>query len=146
MPPADELDKLIRLLGTITELQPDRFGQTLGGTFKPTHDNRWWRFFTAELNDDLFTHAELRLHQDGDRALLHLSTPRLPAPIDEALGLERLGEPMSVEVNSELPPEGVLTYVFDLAPVQVSLQFGRRSRELQALIVQWPRAAAVVRT
>ena len=137
MDPSQELDKLIRLLATASELEARRFEQLLGVSFKPTTENRWWRFFSAEVDDGLFSHAELRLHQDGDRALLHLSTPRLPAPTDAQLQLERLGEPASVEVNPDLPPEGVLTYVFCLETLQVSLQFTRRARELQALILQW---------
>lgn len=137
MDSSQELDKLIRLLSTTSELEAKRFEQLLGASFKPTTENRWWRFFAAEIGAGLFSHAELRLHQDGDRALLHLSTPRLPAPTDSELQLDRLGEPASVEVNPDLPPDGVLTYVFCLEALQVSLQFTRRARELQALILQW---------
>lgn len=140
MTPHEELERLIRLLSTVRELDAERFAQLLGAGFKPTTENRWWRFFSAELTGDLFTHAELRLHQDGDRALLLMSAPRAPAPVESDLGLDRLGEPAQIDVNPDLPPEGVLTYVFCLETLQISVQLSRRGRELQAVVLQWAAA------
>lgn len=134
---AESPTKLVERLTAVSEPELADFEQALGGEAEAGKKNPNWQMFDFELEQGAFERADLRLVTNGQRVRLILWTPEDSALAEGELELAGWGEPRSITVNPDIPPEGTMTYFFDVNDVKVSVQLTRDSRRLRSMILEW---------
>jgi hypothetical protein len=131
--PVDQILKT--LLGGVPT--PASLEKLLGTSLKATSENPHWKFYQFELPGGPFKGGEFRLSASGDRALLSL-LPRDEPQLKEAdLDLRPWGQPINIDMNPQIPPEGVDAYVYDAKGARLSFQFTHASRRLRSVTIEW---------
>lgn len=129
-----------QILESLTGLEtPEaaRFEELLGMSLTPVQENPSWSFFRFDLEDAPFPGGELRLSKSGDRALLILTPAEKPGIFEKDLNLAAWGEPIGIDVNPRIPPEGTDAYIYDVEGVKLSLQWTHATRRLRTVALEW---------
>lgn len=135
---AESINKIVEQLTQIPEPDLGAFQEALGAKPSPTKENPKWSMFELDLKHPSFDHADLRLAKSGSAALLSLWTPESNGTSEEDLDLTSWGEPVSIDINPRIPPEGTVAYVYLVNDVRVAVQMTHTSRKLRSLALEWP--------
>lgn len=108
----------------------------LGVSFGPRKENRYWRFLEASDVPPPWDRIELRLAKDEPRGLLVLEIADDAVVSAEDVVAPEWGRP-ALDVNPDIPPEGVVHHVYDLGGTTLSLRFTVRSEVLRGITIRW---------
>lgn len=134
---AESIIKLVEKLSQISAPKVADFAELLGVEPERSRENPSWNMYQAKLAETGLERADLRLAKSDGRA--HLSLwPQDSAQISEQdLGLSRWGQPVSIDINPRIPPEGTVAFVYDLNHTRVAVQMTHTSRQLRSIALEW---------
>jgi len=131
------LYKFLANLTAVGTPEAAKYAELLGTTLIPVQENLSWSFFRFDLHDGLFPGGELRVSKSGGRALLILTPAEEPGVFEKDLDLSEWGEPIGIDVNPRIPPEGTDAYIYDVQGVKLSFQWTHNSRRLRNVVLEW---------
>lgn len=134
---AESLSKFVEGLTGISDPDLEAFAQALGGDPAPTRENPKWAMYELELDHPQLERADLRLSKAGSEALLSLWAIKEDPPSEEDLELGKWGQPVSIDINPRIPPEGTVAYVYLVNDVRVAVQMTHTSRRLRSIALEW---------
>jgi hypothetical protein len=77
------------------------------------------------------------LAKSGEWALIILQPPEDTEIVEDDLDLDHWGEIEYLDINPEIPPEGMIAYTYESNGVLVTFQFYEESRKLNSVVVEW---------
>jgi hypothetical protein len=127
------IDQLLALDQPMVDALEELFSADLS----VTDENPYWNIYEFEITEGPFASGDLRLSEQDDRA--HLSLwPREGLDLTEDdLELTGWGQVVDIDVNPEIPPEGVDGLVYEVNGVQLAIQFTHNSRVLHSVALDW---------
>jgi len=131
------MHQLLTSLTAVGTPEAAKYAELLGTTLIPVQENLSWSFFRFDLHDGPFPGGELRVSKSGDRALLILTPAEEPGVFEKDLDLAEWGEPIGIDVNPRIPPEGTDAYIYDVQGVKLSFQWTHNSRRLRTVVLEW---------
>lgn len=134
---AEAIIELIEKLSQISDPQLTDFAQLLGAEPVPSRENPSWNMYQAKLDDSGLERADLRLAKTGGQAHLSLWPSDSAQILQQDLGLDRWGQPVSIDINPRIPPEGTVAFVYDLNHTRVAFQMTHTSRQLRSIALEW---------
>lgn len=102
-----------------------------------TDENPYWSTFEFEIPEGPFATGDLRLSEQDDRVHLSLWLREGLDLAEEDLDLTDWGQVVDIDVNPEIPPEGVDSLVYEVNGVQVAVQLTHNSRSLHSIALDW---------
>ena len=121
----------------IEKLDEKQFADKIDGKLKETERSPAGTIYEFDLTDPVFSHGELRLDTSGEWAILILQ-PSDDAQVEEDdLGLERWGEIRHLNINPDVPPEGIIEFTYEADSVLITFLFSEGSRILDSVILEW---------
>jgi hypothetical protein len=133
----DPVTQLVKKLAGAKLPEPASLATQLATTLNKTSENAYWTVYGFKLAEGPFGRGDLRLSQDGTKALLNLETRAAPSISERDLSLGQWGEVRGIVPNPRIPPEGADTYIYEVESVRVSLQFAHQSRLLNIVTLEW---------
>jgi len=115
---------------------PAAVAAVLGVSFSLEQAGKAWRTLEASTAPPPFRSVELRLARGEERGLLVLALAAEYRLEQRALDTSDWGEPR-LQVNPDIPPEGVVGHVYQIGPVALTLQFTARSHLLRQAVLEW---------
>jgi len=109
----------------------------LGIALTKQRENRFWGFFEGEQSAPPFAGVDLRLSKDEPRALLVLQLADDATVTEAELNLPQYGAPLGIDVNPDIPHEGVVAHRYQIGTAQVSFQLTAGSKTLRLLAIEW---------
>jgi hypothetical protein len=132
-----EINQLVERLTQIDELEMSNIENALKSELKETEQTPVSTSYEFGLMESVFDQGELRLAKSGEWAIIILEPPEDSEIVEDDLDLTPWGEIDYLDINPDVPPEGVIAYTFDSNGVSVSFQFFEESRKLDAVVVEW---------
>ena len=127
------VDKAVQM----DSLEVEQFEGLVGAEFEETERNPEWIFYEYKTDQRLFTHGELRLATDSERALLSLWPGEEATLVEDDLDLDRWGEVEYLGINPRIPPEGTVSLTYLIEGIPVTFQIMYESRRLRCLVIEW---------
>lgn len=134
---AESLTELVERLARISDPNLETFQEVLGAQPKPTKENPSWKMYELKLEHPQLARADLRLAQAGRAALLSLWTVEKNPLTEKDLDLNKWGQPVSIDINPRIPPEGTVAFAYLLDEVRVAVQMTHTSRRLRSIALEW---------
>lgn len=92
--------------------------------------------YAAAIAEGPFGAVEFRKSHDGARAKMHLTPRAGVAVVEDAEGMRFFGERSQLDIV-ESGREGAVVQEFEFRGARVSLAFGKRSRVLEGVTIDW---------
>ena len=118
---------------------PEGFAAALGIALRSVDRTDAVESFAGAFPIGVFTDADLRVNRSSGLMFLVLKV-RNDAGVDlDHVKLTRYGiHPVSVENNPRIPPEGTMSYLYDVHGVRIAFQFTALSKLLKVVSFEWP--------
>lgn len=134
---AVSLSNFVEALTGISDPDLETFVEALGGEPSPTGENPKWAMYELDLDHPHLERADLRLAKTGSGALLSLWAANKNPPTEKDLQLDEWGQPISIDINPRIPPEGTVAFVYLVNDVRVSVQMTHTTRKLRSISLEW---------
>ena len=131
------INQLVEQLIHIEPLEVPRIEDALDNKIVETEQNPVSTFYEFELKDSVLNRGEVRLAKSGEWALIILQPPEDTEIVEDDLDLDHWGEIEYLDINPEIPPEGMIAYTYESNGVLVTFQFYEESRKLNSVVVEW---------
>jgi hypothetical protein len=131
------INQLVEQLIHIDALEVSRIEDALDNKLIETEQNPESTFYEFDLKDSVFDRGEVRLAKSGDWALIILQPPDDAQIVEDDLNLDPWGEIDYLDINPDIPPEGMIAYTYESNGVLISFQFHEVSRKLSNVVVEW---------
>ncbi len=131
------INQLVEQLIHIDALEVSRIEDALDNKLIETEQNPESTFYEFDLKDSVFDRGEVRLAKSGDWALIILQPPDDAQIVEDDLDLDPWGEIDYLDINPDIPPEGMIAYTYESNGVLISFQFHEVSRKLSNVVVEW---------
>ena len=131
------INQLVEQLIHIEPLEVPRIEDALDNKIVETEQNPVSTFYEFDLKDSVLNRGEVRLAKSGDWALIILQPPEDTEIVEDDLDLDHWGEIEYLDINPEIPPEGMIAYTYESNGVLVTFQFYEESRKLNSVVVEW---------
>jgi|SRR6185503_2014280 len=95
--------------------------------------------FAGQMRESPFRDVELQIHPSGEHVLRLEPRPGLALRERDLLFEVITREPPSLDVNVNIPPEGVKTFIYRQTDAEVHVRYTLRSNHLVFLSVRWKR-------
>ncbi len=133
----ETVEQLLKQLATPKLPEVAGLAKSLGTTLQKTSENPYWIVYDFELINQPWERGQLRLSQDGQKALLNLETRAEPGLKESDLNLSQWGEVKGIDPNPRIPPEGADTYLYQVDGVRLAFEFTHQSRLLRGVSLEW---------
>jgi hypothetical protein len=134
---SDEAVALIKSLLGMPALDLAAFEDTLGLSLTKVDENPSWAFYKFTPEDESFERGDIRIAKNKPAALVSLWTKEGEEPKQDDFTLTEWGEPVDIDINPDLGPEGTFAYVYQAGEARLSFQFTYSSRLLRSVAVEW---------
>jgi hypothetical protein len=131
------INQLVEKLIHIEPLEVPRIEDALDNKIVETEQNPVSTFYEFDLKDSVLNRGEVRLAKSGEWALIILQPPEDTEIVEDDLDLDHWGEIEYLDINPEIPPEGMIAYTYESNGVLVTFQFYEESRKLNSVVVEW---------
>ena len=131
------INQLVEQLIHIEPLEVPRIEDALDNKIVETEQNPVSTFYEFNLKDSVLNRGEVRLAKSGEWALIILQPPEDTEIVEDDLDLDHWGEIEYLDINPEIPPEGMIAYTYESNGVLVTFQFYEESRKLNSVVVEW---------
>lgn len=134
---ANSLSTYVEDLTKVTDPDLEAFAEALGEQPSPTRENPKWAMYELDLDHPQLERADLRLAKTGTGALLSLWAINKNPPTEKDLELGKWGQPISIDINPRIPPEGTVAFVYLVNDVRVAVQMTHTTRKLRSISLEW---------
>ncbi len=131
------INQLVEQLIHIDALEVPQIEEALGYKLIETEQNPVSTFYEFDLKDSVLNRGEVRLAKSGEWAIIILQPPDDAEIVEDDLDLDPWGEIEYLDINPEIPPEGMIAYTYESNGVLVTFQFHEGSRKLYTVVVEW---------
>ena len=131
------INQLVEQLIHIEPLEVPRIEDALDNKIVETEQNPVSTFYEFDLKDSVLNRGEVRLAKSGEWALIILQPPEDTEIVEDDLDLDHWGEIEYLDINPEIPPEGMIAYTYETNGASVTFQFYEESRTLSSVVVEW---------
>lgn len=134
---SDNAVALIKSLLDVPALDLAGFESVLGTSLSKTDENPSWAFYQFSPKDESFMPCDLRIAKHKPAALVSLWLKEGEEPAQDDFPLSEWGEPIDIDINPDLGPEGTFAYVYQAGQARLSFQFTYTTRRLRSVAVEW---------
>lgn len=131
------INQLVEQLIHIDPLEVTQIEEALDNKIVETEQNPVSTSYKIDLKDSVLNRGEVRLAKSGEWALIILQPPEDTEIVEDDLDLDHWGEIEYLDINPEIPPEGMIAYTYETNGASVTFQFYEESRTLSSVVVEW---------
>jgi len=131
------INQLVEQLIHIDPLEVTQIEEALDNKIVETEQNSVSTSYEIDLKDSVLNRGEVRLAKSGEWALIILQPPEDTEIVEDDLDLDHWGEIEYLDINPEIPPEGMIAYTYETNGASVTFQFYEESRTLSSVVVEW---------
>lgn len=131
------INQLVEQLIHIDPLEVTQIEEALDNKIVETEQNPVSTSYEIDLKDSVLNRGEVRLAKSGEWALIILQPPEDTEIVEDDLDLDHWGEIEYLDINPEIPPEGMIAYTYETNGASVTFQFYEESRTLSSVVVEW---------
>ncbi len=131
------INQLVEQLIHIDPLEVTQIEEALDNKIVETEQNPVSTSYKIDLKDSVLNRGEVRLAKSGEWALIILQPPEDTEIVEDDLDLDHWGEIEYLDINPEIPPEGMIAYTYETNGALVTFQFYEESRTLSSVVVEW---------
>ena len=133
----EKVNEVVKQVLQIEELDVETFTELLGTELEEVEKNPEWTFFDFKVDLDPFTHGEVHISVDPNRAHISLWPGEESAVVEDDLDLDQWGEVEHLGINPRIPPEGTVSFLYLVNGARVIFQIMYESRRLRCLVIEW---------
>ncbi|MGD8621907.1 MAG: hypothetical protein PVH60_08145 [Anaerolineales bacterium] len=133
----ESLNQLLERLVQIDSPDREQLEQALDSTFVETDENSAAAIYEFKLDHGLLERGELRTANSGEWAILTLHASDETSVVEDDLDLEPWGEIVYLDVEPDIPPEGLVSYSYDSNGVLVTFFFHAASLRFSTVKLEW---------
>lgn len=134
---SDDAMALIKSLLDVPTLDLSGFESVLGTPLSKTDENPSWAFYQFTPKDESLARSDIRIAKNKPAALVSLWFKEGEELAQDDFSLSEWGEPIDIDINPDLGPEGTFAYVYQAGQARLSFQFTYTTRRLRSVAVEW---------